>query len=178
MLQGRAAGQLASGVVRPGDEVEVLPAGVRTRVAAIETADGELDEAFPPLSLTMKLEGGSELRRGDMIVGAGEGLPAATAIDATVCWMSERPLQAGQLLRLKHTTRTVEARVEEISSRLDVTSLEETPAEELGLNDIGRVRVKLDAPVFADLYERNRVTGSFILIDEATGDTAGAGIVR
>jgi bifunctional enzyme CysN/CysC len=178
VIQGRAAGQLASGVIRPGDEVEVLPAGARTHVEAVETADGELDEAFPPLSLTLRLEDGAEVRRGDMIVGAGEGLPAAAALDTTVCWMSEKPLRAGDLLVLKHTTRAVGARVEEIASRLDVSSLGEEPAPELTLNDIGRVRLRLDAPVFADRYERNRVTGSFILIDEETGHTAGAGLVN
>ena len=178
VIDSRAAGQVASGVVRPGDEVEVLPSGDQARVASVETADGELDEAFPPLSVTISLEGGPELRRGDMIVGAGDALPAAAALEATVCWMSERPLRAGDLLKLKHTTRVVGARVEEIATRLDVTSLGETPADELGLNDIGRVLLKLDEPVFADPYERNRATGSFILVDEETGDTAGAGLVR
>ena len=178
VLDGGAAGQLAGGVLRPGDEVEVLPSGTRTRIAAVETADGALDEAYPPLSVSVRLEDGSGLRRGDMIVGAGEGLSARTALDATVCWMSDRPLSTGDLLRLKHTTRVVEARVEDIAARLDVTSLIEEPAEELGLNDIGRVRLRLDEPVFADPYERNRVTGSFILIHEDTGDTAGAGLVN
>jgi sulfate adenylyltransferase large subunit len=178
VLQGRAAGQLASGVVRPGDEVQVLPSGATARVAAVETADGELDEAFPPLSVTVRLEEGPDLRRGDMIVAAGDALSAAVALEATVCWMSERPLRAGDLLMLKHTTRIVGARVDEVASRLDVTTLGEAPADELGLNDIGRVRLKLDEPVFADPYERNRATGSFILIDEETGDTAGAGLVR
>ena len=178
VLQGRAAGQLASGVVRPGDEVEVLPGGGPTRVVSVETADGELDEAVPPLSVTVQLEGGTEVRRGDMIVGGGDGLRAATALEATVCWMSERPLRGGDLLQLKHTSRTVEARVEEIAGRLDVSSLAEEPSDELALNEIGRVRLRLDEPVFADPYERNRVTGSFILIDGELGDTAGAGLIR
>jgi sulfate adenylyltransferase large subunit len=178
VLQSRAAGQLVSGVVRPGDEVEVLPSGARARVATVETADGELDEAFPPLSVTIRLDDGPELRRGDMIVGPGDVLPAAVALEATVCWMSEQPLRAGDLLLLKHTSRVVQARIEEVAARLDVTSLSDTPADELGLNDIGRVRLKLDGPVFADPYERNRATGSFILIDEENGDTAGAGLVR
>jgi len=178
IIQSRAAGRLAGGVVRPGDEVEVLPAGTRTRVAAVETADGELDEAFPPLSVTLRLENGAAVQRGDMIVGVGDGLPALMSFDATVCWMSDRPLRPGEVLALKHTTRTVQARVEELAGRLDVTSLGELPAAELGLNDIGRVRLRLDEPIFADPYERNRVTGSFILIDPETGDTAGAGMVR
>ena len=177
VLDGSAAGQLAGGVLRPGDEVEVLPSGARTRIATVETADGELEEAHPPLSVSLRLEAPVAIRRGDMVVSTGDGLPATTALDATVCWMSDRPLAKGDLLRLKHTTRVVEARVEEIAARLDVTSLVEEPAEELGLNDIGRVRLRLDEPVFADSYERNRVTGSFILIHEDTGDTAGAGLI-
>ena len=176
VIQGRAAGQLAGGVVRPGDEVEILPAGDATRVVAVETADGELDEAFPPLSVTLHLEDGAEVERGDMIVGAGDGLRASAALDATVCWMSERELRPGDLLKLKHTSRVVGARVEEIAGRLDVTSLAEEPTADLGLNDIGHVRLRLDEPVFADTYEQNRTTGSFILIDEETGDTAGAGL--
>jgi sulfate adenylyltransferase subunit 1 (EFTu-like GTPase family) len=177
VLQGRAAGQLAGGVVRPGDEVEVLPAGEPARVVAVETADGQLDEAFPPLSVTLRLEGAA-VERGDMIVAAGDSVRASTSLDATVCWMSERPLRPGDLFRLKHTSRVVGARVDEIGGRLDVTSMAEEPAPELGLNDIGRLRLRLDEPVFADPYDRNRATGSFILIDEETGDTAGAGLVR
>jgi sulfate adenylyltransferase subunit 1 len=171
------AGQLASGVVSPGDEVEVLPAGLRTRVATVETADGPLREAVPPLSVTLRLEDDLDISRGDMIVHAGRGPAPARELEATVCWMSERPLAAGARYRLKHTTRTVPARVEAIEDRLDVNSLEDEPADELRLNDIGRVRLRLGGPVLADGYERNRVTGSFILIDEATGDTAGAGML-
>ena len=177
VLQGRAAGTLAGGVLSPGDEVVVLPSGAQTRVSAVETADGRLEEAFPPLSVTVQLDDPVGLRRGDMIVGAGDGLRARTSLDATVCWMSDRPLRADDLLRLKHTTRVVEARVEEVVARLDVTSLLEEPAPELALNDIGRVRLRLDEPIFADPYEQNRVTGSFILIHEDTGDTAGAGML-
>jgi sulfate adenylyltransferase subunit 1 (EFTu-like GTPase family) len=165
-------------VLQPGDEVEVLPSGLRTRVAAIDTADGELDEAFPPLSVALRLEDDVDVSRGDMIVHPGEGPPAARELEATVCWMHERPLRAGARLKLKHTTRTVPARVEAIDGRLDMSTLDhEEGASELRLNDIGRVRLRLGQAVFADSYSRNRETGSFILIDESSNDTAAAGMV-
>ncbi|HEY6781357.1 MAG TPA: GTP-binding protein, partial [Thermoleophilaceae bacterium] len=171
------AGQVASGVIRPGDEVTVLPSGRRTRVAAIDTQSGELDEAFPPLSVSLRLEDDVDVSRGDLITLAGQEPPQARELEATICWMSERPLEPRGRYRLKQTTRTVPARVETIEARFDVNTLEELPTENLGLNDIGRVRLRLGQPLFADPYEHNRVTGSFILIDESTGDTAGAGMV-
>jgi bifunctional enzyme CysN/CysC len=171
------AGQIAGGIVRPGDDVMVLPSGLETRVEAVETEDGPLDEAFPPLSVTLRLEDELDVSRGDMIVDAGSAPEPARTLEATVCWMSERPLTPGGRFKLKHTTRTVPARVEAIESRIDVTSLHEEETTELGLNDVGRVRLRLGQPLFADPYERNRVTGSFILIDEATNDTAGGGMV-
>jgi bifunctional enzyme CysN/CysC len=172
------AGQVASGVVRPGDEVKVLPGGRTTRVAAIDTADGELDEAFPPLAVTLRLEDDLDVSRGDMLASAEDGPVELREAEATVCWMSERPLGAGGRYRLKHTSRTVPARIESVEARVDVNTLsEEDGAHELRLNDIGRVRLRLGHPVFCDPYARNRATGSFILIDEATNDTAGAGMV-
>jgi bifunctional enzyme CysN/CysC len=171
------AGQLAGGIVRPGDDVVVLPSGIETRVAAVETADGELDEAFPPLSVTLRLEDDVDVSRGDMIAAAGNVPEPVRELEATVCWMSERPLTPRTRLKLKHTTRTVPARVEAIESRIDTTSLDDEPADQLELNDVGRVRLRLGQPLFADPYERNRVTGSFILIDEATNDTAGGGMI-
>ncbi|HYP47415.1 MAG TPA: GTP-binding protein [Thermoleophilaceae bacterium] len=172
------AGTLAGGVLRPGDEVSVLPGGRASRVEAIDTADGELDEAFPPMSVTLRLEDDLDVSRGDMIVAAGEQLPESRELEATLCWMHERPLTAGARYRLKQTTRTVAARVDSIDARVDVNTLEEDQgATELLLNDIGRVRLRLGQPIFCDSYARNRITGSFILIDEATGDTAGAGMV-
>jgi bifunctional enzyme CysN/CysC len=171
------AGQVASGLVKPGDEVTVLPGGRTTRVASIDTADGELDEAFPPLSVTLRLEEELDVSRGDMIVPA-EDLPSESREpEATICWMSERPLAAGSRYRLKHTSRTVPAKIDSIEARVDVNTSSEESASELGLNDIGRVRLRLGQPLFYDPYARNRVTGSFILIDEASGDTAGAGML-
>jgi sulfate adenylyltransferase large subunit len=172
------AGQVASGVVRPGDELVVLPSGARTRVAGIDTEDGELEEAFPPLSVTLRLEDDVDISRGDLLAHPDDAPQTLRELEATVCWMHERPLEPGARYRLKHTTRTVPARVEAVTSLIDVNVPgREAAADELTLNDLGRVRLRLGQPIAADPYERNRETGSFILIEEATGDTAGAGMV-
>jgi sulfate adenylyltransferase subunit 1 len=171
------AGQLAGGVVQPGDEVVVLPSGRTTRVAAIDTAGGELDEAFPPLSVTLRLEDDVDVSRGDLIAGVEDAPEPVRELEATLCWLGDRPLAPGARYRLKHTTRSVPAKVDAIVGRLDVHSLDEVPAEELSLNDLGRVRLRLGQPILADPYERNRVTGSFILIDEGSNETVGAGMV-
>jgi sulfate adenylyltransferase subunit 1 (EFTu-like GTPase family) len=172
------AGQLASGMVKPGDEVAVLPGGRTTHVASIDTADGELDEAFPPLSVALRLEDDMDLSRGDMVVGAGAAPEALRELEATLCWMGDRPLVEGSRYRLKHTTRSVSAKVDAVEGKLDVHTLGEKPAPDgLGLNDLGRVRLKLGQPIFADSYEANRVTGSFILVDESSNETVGAGMV-
>jgi bifunctional enzyme CysN/CysC len=172
------AGQVASGAFKPGDEVVVLPSGVTTRVAAIDTHDGPLDEAFPPLSVTMRLEDDVDVSRGDMICRAHNHPRQAKELEAMVCWMSERPLQPAGRYRIKHTTRTALARVDELRYRLDVNTLHrDEAASGLDLNEIGRVRLRLSAPLLIDEYRRNRATGSFILIEESTNDTVGAGII-
>jgi bifunctional enzyme CysN/CysC len=172
------AGQVASGAFRPGDEVVVLPSGVTTRVAAIDTYDGPLEEAFPPLSVTMHLEDDVDVSRGDMICRAHNHPTQAKELEAMVCWMSERPLRPAGRYRIKHTTRTALAKVDELRYRLDVNSLHrDEGADGLDLNEIGRVRLRLSAPLLIDEYRRNRATGSFILIEESTNDTVGAGII-
>jgi sulfate adenylyltransferase large subunit len=172
------AGQLAGGVVKPGDGVTVLPSGRTTRVVAIDTADGELDEAFPPLSVTLRLEEDVDVSRGDMIVGAEDAPEPVRELEATLCWLGDRPLAAGSRYLLKHTSRSVPVKIETVEGRLDVHSLAEVPAPDgLALNELGRVRLRLGQPIVADPYERNRVTGSFILIDEGTNETVGAGMV-
>jgi bifunctional enzyme CysN/CysC len=172
------AGQLASGVVRPGDEVVVLPSGRATRIAAIDTLDGELDEAFPPMSVTLRLEDELDVSRGDVIV-APAGAPAPSRlVEADVCWMSEAPLRARGRYLLKHATTTVRAIVDEVVDRVDVVAGEREPGGDgLGLNDIGRVRLRTSAPLVCDPYRENRATGSFILIDEASNDTVAGGMV-
>jgi bifunctional enzyme CysN/CysC len=172
------AGQVASGVLRPGDDVTVLPSGQQTRVAGIDTLEGKLDAAFPPQSVTVLLEDDLDVSRGDMLVGAGERPQAARILEATVCWMADEPLSARSRYAIKHTTRDARAVVDEVVDRMDVDTLEpDSSAAELGLNEIGTIRLRLSAPLVVDDYRRNRATGSFILIDEATNATVGAGMI-
>ncbi len=172
------AGRLASGMLAPGDEVVVLPSGHRTRVEAVDGADGELERAYPPMSVTVRLEDDIDVSRGDLIADPDSAPEPVRELTADVCWMADAPLAPRGRYALKHTTRTVRAIVDEVQTRVDVHTLEDDPAESLELNDIGRVRLRLGAPLTVDPYARNRDTGSFILIDEATGDTVGAGMIR
>ena len=173
------AGQVASGVWRPGDDVLVLPSGLRSRVQAVEQADGSLDVAPAGLSVTIRLEDALDVSRGDMLCDPEQPPVAAKRLAATVCWMSDTPLQPGARLAVKQTTRSVRAIVDEISSVLDVGTLgEDASRHELELNDIGTVILRLSSPLAVDPYRENRATGAFILIDEATNDTVAAGLVR
>jgi bifunctional enzyme CysN/CysC len=171
------AGTVAGGVLKPGDEVVVLPSGLETRIAGIDAFDGPVAEAFPPMAVTVRLEDDLDVSRGDMICRP-HNMPHVTQdVDARICWMSEAKLVPGQMLAIKHTTRTTRAMVREIQYRLDVNTLHrDASAEELKLNDIGRVRLRTTLPLFIDSYHRNRLTGGFILIDEATNRTVGAGM--
>jgi bifunctional enzyme CysN/CysC/sulfate adenylyltransferase subunit 1 len=170
------AGQLAGGVLRRGDEVQVLPGSQRTRVAAIDTFDGERECAFPPMSVTVRLEDELDVSRGDMIVEVEDPPISSRDLEAMVCWMAEAPLRLDARYAIKHTTRSARAIVSEIDHRVDVNTLDHEPATELALNEIGRVRLRTSAPLIIDAYARNRATGSFVLIDEATGNTVGAGM--
>ena len=172
------AGQLASGALRRGDEVTVLPGGARTRIAAIDTYEGELEEAIAPMSLSLRLEDELDISRGELICRP-EGAPTvARELVADVCWMAEEPLRAGGRYLVKHTSRGATAIVEEIEDLVDVQTLERTgPPAELALNDIGRVRLRISSPLVFDPYKSNRRTGSFILIDEANNGTVGAGMI-
>ncbi len=172
------AGQLASGALRKGDEVTVLPSGRQTRIAAIDTYDGELDEAMAPMSLTLRLEDELDVSRGETICRPDQAPAVARELEADVCWMAEQPLRAGGRYVIKHTTRSATAVVDAITDHVDVDTLERgAPPEELGLNDIGRVRLRTSAPLVFDPYASNRRTGSFILIDEASNETVGAGMI-
>ncbi|NBE81290.1 sulfate adenylyltransferase subunit CysN [Micromonospora rubida] len=173
------AGQVASGVLKPGDEVMVLPSGFTSRIAAVETADGPVEEAFPPMSVTVRLEDEIDISRGDMICRPNNAPAVAQDIEAMVCWMDEtRPLQVGGKYAIKHTTRSARAIVRGLHYRLDINSLhrDETAAE-LRLNEIGRVRLRTTVPLLADEYRRNRTTGGFVIIDETTNRTVGAGMI-
>ncbi len=173
------AGTVAGGVLKPGDEVVVMPSGLETRIAGIDHFDGPVEEAFPPMSVTVRLEHDLDVSRGDMICRPHNAPTTTQDLDAMVSWMSETPLAPGQMLAVKHTTRTARAMVRELQYRLDVNTLHrDETAETLQLNDIGRVRLRTTVPLFVDSYHRNRATGGFILIDEATNRTVGAGMVN
>jgi sulfate adenylyltransferase large subunit len=173
------AGQLAGGILRPGDEVLVLPSRERTRIARIDTFDGPVDEAFAPMSVTILLEDEVDVSRGDLICHPGDAPELAREVEATVCWMADAPLRAGGRYAIKHATHAARAIVEEVVDHVDVHSLAPDPAAtQLGLNDIGLVRLRTSKPLAFDPYLRNRSTGSFILIDEASNDTVGAGMIR
>ncbi len=171
------AGQVAGGVLRPGSEVVILPGGRETSIAAIDTFDGELEAAFPTMSVTLRLADQIDVSRGDMVVEREDQPVAARELESIVCWMSEQPLRSGSRYAIKHTTRTARAIVDQLEYRVDVNALAHEDAAELGLNEIGRVRLRCSAALMVDPYARNRTTGSFILIDEATNDTVGAGMV-
>ncbi|MGK5675883.1 sulfate adenylyltransferase subunit CysN [Micromonospora sp. URMC 106] len=173
------AGQVASGVLKPGDEVMVLPSGFTSRISAVETADGPVAEAFPPMSVTVRLEDEIDISRGDMICRPNNAPAVAQDIEAMVCWMDEtRPLQIGGRYAIKHTTRSARAIVRGLHYRLDINSLHrDEAAGELGLNEIGRVRLRTTVPLLADEYRRNRTTGGFVIIDETTNRTVGAGMI-
>jgi len=173
------AGQVASGVLRAGDEVLVLPGGQQTRIAAIDTYDGECGEACAPLSVTVRLEDDLDVSRGDLICVADDAPVVARELDATICWMSERPLRAGDRLSIKHTTRNAQAMVIALEERIDVETLvPERNVDAFGLNDIGRVRLRTSTPLMCDPYRRNRATGGFVLIDDVDNGTVAAGMIE
>ncbi|MGK2881545.1 MAG: sulfate adenylyltransferase subunit 1 [Mycobacterium sp.] len=176
------AGQVVSGVVRVGDEVVVLPSGTRTSVAGIDGPRPggvveELEEAFAPQSVTLRLADDVDVARGDLIAAAVDAPVPTRDVEGTVCWLSDVALRPGARVLLKHTTRTVQAVVRDVVGRLDLDAIELVPAESLGLNDIGRVRLRLAAEVAAEEYVDARRTGAFLLIDPADGGTLAAGMV-
>jgi bifunctional enzyme CysN/CysC len=172
------AGQVAGGVLKPGDEAMVLPSGFTTRIKAIDSFDGPIAEAFPPMSVVLRLDDELDISRGDMICRPNNMPNLTQDIEAMVCWMIEQPLRSGRKFVIKHTTRMARVLIKELRYRLNINSLHrDETAEQLGLNEIGRVRLRSTQPLFCDYYTRNRLTGSFILIDEVTHNTVGAGII-
>jgi bifunctional enzyme CysN/CysC len=168
------AGSVAGGIWRSGDEVVVLPSGLRSTVEAIEPGD----VAIPPESVTIRLADDIDVSRGDVLADPERPPTVTRELEARICWMSERPLQPRAKLAVKHTTRSVRAVVEELVSITDIQSLTERPSpSQLGLNDIGIVRLRLSEPLAVDPYADARETGAFILIDEATNDTVAAGMI-
>jgi sulfate adenylyltransferase large subunit len=172
------AGQVAGGVLRPGDEVVALPSGLSTRITRIEQLGEDLDAAFAPMSVTVHLEDDLDVSRGDLLCRPNNQPIVGQDLDAMVCWMSERPLLSRGRYAIKHTTRWGRAVVNDILYRLDVnTGHRDEVTRELKLNDLGRIRLRTTTPLLYDPYRRNRVTGSFILVDEANNTTVAAGML-
>ncbi|MEM9033288.1 MAG: sulfate adenylyltransferase subunit CysN [Actinomycetota bacterium] len=173
------AGTIAGGTFKPGDEVVVLPSGFTSTISHIETPQGEVGEAFPPMSVVIRLTDDIDISRGDMIARPANQPTVTQDLDAMICWMDERTtLTERKKLAIKHTTRSARALVKDLQYRLDVNTLHrDEHATELKLNEIGRVQLRTTVPMFVDEYRRNRTTGSFILVDEGSNSTVGAGMI-
>jgi bifunctional enzyme CysN/CysC len=172
------AGQVASGMLRPGDEVLILPSGFTTTIAGIDEFGGPVEQAYPPMSVNVRLTDDLDVSRGDMLARPNNAPAVTQDVDAMICWFSERPLQAGKIYGVKHTTRVARARIQDLNYRLDVNTLHrEDDQAALAMNDIGRISMRTTVPLFVDEYRRNRITGSFILVDEGTFETVGAGMI-
>jgi len=171
-------GQVAGGIMRPGDEVVVLPGGQRSTIAGIDTFDGPVQEAFPPMSVAVRLSDDIDVSRGSTIVRTHNQPTVSNRFEALVCWMSEQPLQRGRRYVVKHTTRTAMVGSVDVRYRIDVETLRrDEHVQTLELNDLARVHLELSSPLVFDSYRRNRLTGSLIVIDEATNDTVAAGVI-
>jgi sulfate adenylyltransferase subunit 1 len=168
------AGRVASGVIKKGDELIALPSGFTSKVKSIHTLDGDIDEAYPPMSATIILEDEIDISRGDMLARVNNQPEVGQDIEAMVCWLSEKPLDPHGKYYLKHTTREVRAMIKEVHYKIDINSLHRLEDKSIGLNDVGRLTLRTTAPLMYDSYKKNRTTGAFILIDEATNGTVGA----
>jgi bifunctional enzyme CysN/CysC len=172
------AGQVAGGILRPGDEVMVLPGGQRSTIAGIDSFDGPVEEAFPPMSVAIRLADDIDVSRGSTIVRTQNQPTVSSRFECLMCWMSEQPLSPARRYLVKHTTRTAMVGGAEVRYRIDVESLRrEATATTLELNDLARVHLELSSPLVFDSYRRNRVTGSLIMIDEATNETVAAAVI-
>ena len=172
------AGRVAGGVFKKGDDVLVLPSGFTSKIKSIDTLEGEIEEAFTPMSVSITLEDEIDISRGDMIVRQNNKPEPSQDVDMMVCWLSERPLQLNGKYALKHTTRDARCMVKEIKYKVDINTLHRMEDDKhIAMNDIARISLRTTNPLFIDRYNRNRVTGSLILIDEATNETVGAGMI-
>jgi len=173
------AGKIASGIFKPGDNVIVLPSGFTTTIKTIESPQGEIVEAFPPMSVVMQLADDLDVSRGDMLVRPHNTPFISQDLDCMICWMNTKPLNAGTRYIIRHTTKEIKGIVKEIQYKIDINTLHRIPeVTSLGLNEIGRITIRTAQPLFFDSYQHNRATGSIILVDETTNETVGAGMIR
>ena len=172
------AGRVAGGVFKPGDEVMVMPSGFTSKIGHIDFDGDKLEEAFPPMSCTLRLEDEIDISRGDMIVKPNNQPRSDQDLDVMLCWLNDQPLRLGGKYAIKHTTRDVRCIVKEVLYKVNVNTLHRIEDDKgIGLNDIGRVRLRTTQPLFVDSYKKNKKTGSLIIIDEATNVTVGAAMV-
>lgn len=172
------AGRVAGGIFRVGDEVAVLPSGFTSRVKGISLGEKELTEAYAPMSVTLTLEDDIDISRGDMLVRVNNRPQDGQDIDLMVCWMGERPLQVDGKYAIRHTTRDARCVIKEVTYKMDINNLQRLDDDRnIGLNDIGRIRIRTTSPLFFDSYRKNRSTGSLIIMDEGTNTTVGAGMI-
>ena len=172
------AGSIASGVFRKGDSVMVLPSGFMSQIKSIDTFEGEIEEAFPPMSVALLLTDDIDISRGDMIVRENNAPEATQDIEMMVCWFNEKPLQPRGKYALLHTTREARCMVKEIRYKVDINTLHRNLEDkEIRMNDIARIAIRTTQPLFIDSYRKNKITGSIILIDEATNETVAAGMI-
>ena len=161
------AGRIAGGIFKKGDDVMLLPSGFTTKISKIETYDGELEEAFPPMSVTMHIEDDFDISRGDMIVRVNNVPRQEQEVDLMICWFNEKPLQERGKYILRHTTKEARCIIREVRYRMDVNTLHrDTTSNQINMNDIARISIRSTLPLFVDPYHKNRITGSVILIDE------------
>jgi bifunctional enzyme CysN/CysC/sulfate adenylyltransferase subunit 1 len=172
------SGQLAGGIVKVGQPVMILPSGMRSTIKEIWTYDGTVEEAFCPQSVTLVLQDDLDVSRGDMIIGVENRPGMTTELCGRVCWMNPRPLQVGRKYLLKHTTHSVQVIVTALESRINIRTFDAEPANELGMNDIGEIRLRTARPIVFDGYSTNRLTGSFVLIEQGTNHTVAAGMLE
>lgn len=172
------AGRVAGGIFKPGDEVIVLPSGFSSKIKSIDSFDGPVSEAFPPMSVTIRLEDEIDISRGDMIVRENNLPQVSQDFDVMICWMNEKKLVPGGKYAIRHTTRDARCIIKEIRYKIDINTLHRVEDDKtIGLNDIGRISIRTTQPFFFDKYRMNRTTGSVILIDEGTNETVGAGMI-
>ena len=173
------AGRIAGGVFRKGDKVAVLPSGFTSTIKSIDFHDEEIEEAFPPMSVTLRLEDDIDISRGDMIVRENNKTESDQDIDLMVCWLSEKPLQLNGKYSIQHTTNSARCMIKEIVYKLDINTLHRNVEDkQTQMNDIARIRIRTTKPLHFDPYQKNRRTGSIIIIDEATNVTVGAGMIN
>jgi sulfate adenylyltransferase subunit 1 len=172
------AGRVAGGIFKPGDEVMALPSGLTSKITSIGTLNGELEEAFPPMSISITLEDDIDISRGDMIVKPDNQPNVGQDIELMICWLNEKPLVSGGKYTIRHTTKEARCIVKEIKYKVNINTLHRIEDDlNIGLNDIGRIHIRTTAPLMFDSYKKNRITGSLILIDEFTNETIGAGMI-